>query len=452
MNILISILAFIVALSILVAVHEFGHFWVARSLGVKVLRFSIGFGKPIWSIRLKHDDTEFAIGAWPLGGYVKMLDEREGDVAIADQSRAFNRQNLFTKAAIVVAGPAFNFIFAILAYWGLYITGIEDITPVVDKVVNKSIAETAGFKKGDTLVRIDGNEVVGWQQHRLYLLDKALDREIVEFVVDDVQGQRTQRLVDLSQIDIGRSNISVLGSGMGMYAYFPELLAVAGQVEDGPAKRAGMQAGDSIVSVNGQKTEKWLDLVELISSRPNKQTVIVIERNGARRTLSVTPSAIKSGDKTIGRIGIRPLIPEFPEYRKVKITYNTLGALGYSVRDTWVMSKLTLKILYKMILQEVSTRNISGPITIAQYAGYSAKLGLNRFVLFLAVVSISLGVLNLLPIPVLDGGNLLFYIGESIKGSPFSETVMLRGQQVGMLMLGSLMILAFYNDFLRLFY
>jgi len=452
MSILISILAFIVALSILVAVHEFGHFWVARTLGVKVLRFSIGFGKPIWSIRLKRDDTEFAIGAWPLGGYVKMLDEREGDVAVEDQSRAFNRQGLVTKSAIVVAGPAFNFIFAILAYWGLYITGIEDITPVVDKVVSKSIAETAGFKKGDTLVRIDGNEVLGWQQHRLYLLDKALDREIVEFVVDDAHGQRRQRLVDLSQIDIGRSNISVLGSGMGMYAYFPELLAVAGQVEAGPAKRAGMQAGDRIVSVNGQKTEKWLDLVEFISSRPNKQTVIVIERNGERHTLSVTPSAIKSGDKTIGRIGIRPLIPEFPEHRKVNITYNALGALGYSVRDTWMMSKLTLKILYKMILQEVSTRNISGPITIAQYAGYSAKLGLDRFVLFLAVVSISLGVLNLLPIPVLDGGHLLFYIGESIKGSPFSETVMLRGQQVGMLLLGSLMILAFYNDFLRLFY
>ncbi|GMR19962.1 MAG: sigma E protease regulator RseP [Gammaproteobacteria bacterium] len=452
MSILISVLAFIVALSILVAVHEFGHFWVARSLGVKVLRFSIGFGKPIWSIRLKRDDTEFAIGAWPLGGYVKMLDEREGDVAAADQSRAFNRQSLVTKSAIVVAGPAFNFIFAILAYWSLYITGIEDITPVVDKVVNKSIAGTAGFKKGDTLVRIDGNEVLGWQQHRLYLLDKALDRETVEFVVDDVYGQRTQRLVDLSQIDIGRSNISVLGSGMGMYAYFPELLAVAGQVEAGPAKRAGMLAGDSIVSIDGQKTEKWLDLVELISSRPNKQTVIVVERNGERHTLSITPSAIKSGDETIGRIGIRPLIPEFPENRKVTITYNTLDALAYSVRDTWVMSKLTLKILYKMILQEVSTRNISGPITIAQYAGYSAKLGLDRFVLFLAVVSISLGVLNLLPIPVLDGGHLLFYIGESIKGSPFSETVMLRGQQVGMLLLGSLMILAFYNDFLRLFY
>ena len=443
--------AFVVALGILIAVHEFGHFWVARRLGVKVLRFSIGFGKPLWSRRVGEDRMELAIGAFPLGGYVKMLDETEGEVPPQELHRAFNRQKVWKRMAIVVAGPLFNFLFAILAYWAVYMIGVDGIKPVVGKVTESSIAQQAGFRAGDTILSIDGKEVQSWDQRRLYLFQRALDRARVNVEVRDAQGKVESRQLDLSNLPVQEVNASLLERGIGLIGFFPEPLPVIGAMEPGPAARAGMKIGDRLVEVNGEPVPSWERLVEAISKSPGKAVRVTVEREGARHDFEVTPDAVEQDGQTIGRINIRPQFTDIPDAMRVKVRFGVAEALTEGARNTWSMSVLTLEMLYRMLKLEVSARNISGPITIAQYAGYSAKVGVEQFVLFLAVISISLGVLNLLPIPVLDGGHLMYYIIESIKGSPLSERTMMLGQQVGVALLGGLMMLAFYNDLTRIF-
>ena len=443
--------AFVVALGVLIAVHEFGHFWVARRLGVKVLRFSIGFGKPLWSRRVGEDRMELAIGAFPFGGYVKMLDETEGEVPPQELHRAFNRQKVWKRMAVVVAGPLFNFLFAILAYWAVYMIGVEGIKPVVGKVTESSIAQQAGFRAGDVILSIDGKEVQSWDQRRLYLFQRALDRARVNVEVRDAQGNVETRLLDLSSLPVQEINASLLERGIGLIGFFPEPLPVIGAMEPGPAASAGMKIGDRLVEINGEPMPSWERLVEVISKSPGKTVNITVEREGARHDFKVTPDAVEQGGQTIGRINIRPQFTDIPEAMRVKVRFGVAEALIEGARNTWSMSVLTLEMLYRMLKLEVSARNISGPITIAQYAGYSAKVGVEQFVLFLAVISISLGVLNLLPIPVLDGGHLMYYIIESIKGSPLSERTMMLGQQVGVALLGGLMMLAFYNDLTRIF-
>ena len=443
--------AFMVALGVLIAVHEFGHFWVARRLGVKVLRFSIGFGKPLWSRRVGEDRMELAIGVFPLGGYVKMLDETEGEVSPQELHRAFNRQKTWKRMAIVVAGPLFNFLFAILAYWAVYMIGVDGIKPVVGKVTESSIAQHAGFRAGDLILSIDGKEVQSWDQRRLYLFQRALDRARVNVEVRDAQGNVETRLLDLSSLPVQEVNASLLERGIGLIGFFPEPLPVIGAMEPGPAASAGMKIGDRLVEINGEPVPSWEQLVEVISKSPGKTVNVTVEREGARHDFKVTPDAVEQGGQTIGRINIRPQFTDIPDAMRVKVRFGVAEALTEGVRNTWSMSVLTLEMLYRMLKLEVSARNISGPITIAQYAGYSAKVGAEQFVLFLAVISISLGVLNLLPIPVLDGGHLMYYIIEFIKGSPLSERTMILGQQVGVALLGGLMMLAFYNDLTRIF-
>jgi len=443
--------AFMVALGVLIAVHEFGHFWVARRLGVKVLRFSIGFGKPLWSRRVGADRMELAIGVFPLGGYVKMLDETEGEVPPQELHRAFNHQKVWKRMAIVVAGPLFNFLFAILAYWAVYMIGVDGIKPVVGKVTESSIAQHAGFRAGDLSLSIDGKEVQSWDQRRLYLFQRALDRARVNVEVRDAQGNVETRLLDLSSLPVQEVNASLLERGIGLIGFFPEPLPVIGAMEPGPAASAGMKIGDRLVEINGEPVPSWEQLVEVISKSPGKTVNVTVEREGARHDFKVTPDAVEQAGQTIGRINIRPQFTDIPDAMRVKVRFGVAEALTEGVRNTWSMSVLTLEMLYRMLKLEVSARNISGPITIAQYAGYSAKVGVEQFVLFLAVISISLGVLNLLPIPVLDGGHLMYYIIESIKGSPLSERTMMLGQQVGVALLGSLMMLAFYNDLTRIF-
>jgi regulator of sigma E protease len=450
-DIIYTILAFVVALGILIVVHEFGHYWVAKRCGVKVLRFSIGFGRPLWSRSVGTDRTELVVAALPLGGYVKMLDETEGDVPEAERARAFNRQSIPKRIAIVVAGPLFNFLFAVLAYTALYVAGIDGIRPVVGKVAEGSIAEQGGFHKGDELLQIDGRDVLSWDHRRLYLFGRALNGAVVQVDVRDATGERHTRVLDLSKLPMGSIDAGLVERGLGLYGYLPEILPVVGALGEGPARVAGMQVGDRIVEVEGKRIMTWADLVDSISPNAGKRIRLIVERNGTLREFELTPEPVASDGQTVGQIKIRPRFAEVPAELRVRVRLGPIAALVEGTSSTFAMAVLTVKMLVKMLKLEVSSKNISGPITIAQFAGHTAKIGLDRFVMFLAVVSISLGVLNLLPIPVLDGGHLMYYLIEAIKGSPVSERVMIWGQQFGIVVLVGLMMLAFYNDFTRIF-
>ncbi len=452
-DLLYYVAAFVVALGILIVVHEYGHFWVARRLGVKVLRFSVGFGRPLWTRHVGPDRMEFVIAALPLGGYVKMLDETEGEVHPDERPRAFNRQPVWKRMAIVLAGPLANFLFAILAYWAVNLAGIDGIKPVVGRVLDSSIAQRAGFRAGDLLLRIDGKDVQSWDQHRLYLFRRALDHARIELEVRDSDGRIQTRTLDLSGFPVADVNAGLLERGIGLIGYLPPPLPVIGVLEDGgPAARAGLKVGDRFVEIDGRPIHNWEDVAGAIGRSPGRAVGAVVERAGTRLRVELTPAAMAQPDGArVGRIQIRPQFAELPPELRVRVRLGPLAALQAGAESTWSMSLLTLEMLYKMLRLEVSTENISGPITIAQYAGHSARIGLVPFVLFLAVISISLGVLNLLPIPVLDGGHLMYYSIEAVKGSPVSERTLAWGQQIGVALLVALMVLAFYNDLTRIF-
>jgi regulator of sigma E protease len=448
---LYMVVAFIVALGILIIVHEFGHYWVARRVGVRVLRFSVGFGRPIWRRRWGADQTEFVVSALPFGGYVRMLGEDDSDYSPAEKHRAFSEQSVGKRMAVVVAGPAFNLVFAILAYWVVYMVGIDGLKPVVGQVAETSIAWEAGIRSGDELIAIDGRPVQTWNQHRMYLFQRALDRDTVNVELRTAGGQLATRTLDLSRVPVAEIDAGLVGRGIGLYPSLPTVPAVMGEVIEGPAKSAGLRAGDEIVGVDGTAVQDWVGFATYIRERPGKQVVLEVKRDGARLTLPVVPAAETVGEQTIGRIGVKPQIPELPESMRTRLRFGPGAALPVAIEETWTMSVLTLEMMYRMLKLEVSTRNISGPLTIAQYAGYSAKVGLDRFLMFLAIVSISLGVLNLLPIPVLDGGHLLYYVVEAVTGKPLPERVQAFGQQIGIAILVFLMVLAFYNDITRIF-
>lgn len=451
-DLLYFVVAFVVAIGLLVVVHEFGHFWAATRLGVKVLRFSVGFGRPLWMRRVGRDRMELAVALLPFGGYVKMLDETEGEVKAEERARALNRQAVWKRMLIVLAGPLANLLFAVAAYGVVNMVGAEGIKPVVGHVVEGSIAERAGFRAGDLILAIDGRAVQSWDQRRLYLFRRALDRSRVTVEVRDSGGATHTRLLDLSGFPIEEVGVGLIERGIGLVNYLPAPLPVIGALDPGPAASAGLMVGDRFVEIDGQPIRGWEQLAALIAGSPGRPLAIVVERGGNRLRFEIVPAAVAQGGRTLGRLHIRPRLAEMPEELRVRVRLGPLAALADGVENTWSMSLLTLEMLYKMLRLEVSTQNLSGPITIAQYAGYSAKMGLEQFVLFLAAISISLGVLNLLPIPVLDGGHLMYYSIEAIRGRPLSARTLAWGQQVGVALLVGLMILAFYNDLTRIFH
>ena len=453
MEILYSVIAFVVALGVLVTVHEFGHFWVARTLGIKVLTFSVGFGRALWSRRSGEGETEYVIAMIPLGGYVKMLDESEGDVAEHERHRAFNRQPLSTRVAVVVAGPAFNFLFAILAYWCMYMIGVDGLRPIVAETAPGSVAERAGFQPGDEMESVQGEKVETWQSAVQSIIASSLDERRIEVEVVDASGRRQERAIDLGAIVVDDLTRGRFFQRIGFAPAQPALPAVIGRVEPGrPAQRDGLLPGDRVVQAAGETIGGWSDWVRIVRERPGEMFVVVVERDGAGLEIRLTPDVEQAADGSrFGRIGAGVRQPEgLIERFYVTERHDPWTALAKGISKTGEISGLTLRMMWKMLLLEVSLENLSGPIGIAEYAGASARFGLSRFLEFLGIVSVSLGILNLLPIPLLDGGHLLYYAVEFLRGRPVSEATRFMGQRLGIALLVGLMGLALYNDLARL--
>ncbi len=453
MEMLISIFWFIVVIGLLVTVHEFGHFWVARRLGVKVLRFSIGFGTPLWR-RLGKDGVEYVIAAIPLGGYVKMLDEREAEVPAAELPLAFNRQSLGVRFAVVFAGPAFNFMFAVVAYWLMLMVGVTGLKPTIDEVVPISAAGRSGLQPGDEIVAVGATGTATWQAVVQAVLGKALDDEIVPLTLrSQSDGPTRSGELDLGGLDVDDLTRNGFFESLGMTPARPRLPAIVGKLETGgPAAKAGFLVGDVILTADGESMRGWRDWVNYVRARPLREMEIVVRRHGEAIQLSLTPDRRVEDGEEFGRVGIvvRQIRMDFDRYYATE-RLGPLAAIPRAIGKTYDMSLLTVRMLWKMVMLEVSVKNISGPISIAEFAGRSARNGLSRFLEFLGIVSISLGILNLLPIPVLDGGHLLYYSVEFFKGGPVSEQAQLFGQRVGVFLLAGLMGLAFFNDLARLF-
>ena len=446
-----TLIAFIVTLGILITVHEYGHFQVARWCDVKVLRFSIGFGKPLFSKRFGSDQTEFVLSALPLGGYVKMLDEREAPVEdTRDLPHAFNRQSVWKRVAIVSAGPIANLLLAIFFYWVLFILGVVGMKPVLGEIAQDSPAAQASMKSGELIQKVAGVPVTTWQDVRWILLQQSLKARVVE--VEATNGSNEVYLHQLALGDIDKDGLEGdFLDRLGLKPYQPKMPAKVGEIIKGStAERAGLKTDDKILLVNDIAISQWEEFVSVIRKNPGQRLNLKIQRNGATMTLAITPDTAEESGKYIGRIGAAYRM-EQAEIDKLLVNeqYPPFIALSKAVEKTWDTSVFSLKMLGNMLTGHVSWKGMSGPITIASYAGQTAHIGWKAFISFLAVVSISLGVLNLLPIPVLDGGHLLYYMVEILKGSPVSEAVMETGQRMGLALLGLLMVVAFYNDFNR---
>jgi regulator of sigma E protease len=450
-NFLFYLGAFALVLGVLIVVHEYGHYRVARACGIKVLRFSVGFGKPLWQKRYGPDGTEWAIGVFPLGGYVKMLDEREGPVAPEEVHRAFNRQSVWRRIAVVAAGPFANFVLAFFIYWGVFWHGTDELRPIVGSPPAATAAAAAGFENGERVLRIGDQAVQTWEDVRWLLLQRAVDESTVTLEVINARQEISVRRLDLSAVrESGWEGDAF--QRLGLTFYRPQVPPVIGKVLQGSvAERAGLQVGDRVRSISDEPVGHWSDVVRIIRSAPGKSLQFEILRDSEPVQLSLTPELAEEKGLRIGRIGVAVREPDAPrEELTVRVSHGVIDAFGRAARETWDKSVFSLVMLGRMVTGEVSWRNLSGPVTIADYAGQSARLGLEYYLKFMALVSISLGVLNLLPIPILDGGHLMYYVVEIAKGGPVSEKTMEIGQQIGMALLLMLMAFAFYNDINRL--
>ena len=452
---MLTILSFILTLGILVTIHEYGHFQVARWCGVKVLKFSVGFGKPIWSKKIGHDQTEFIIAAIPLGGYVKMLGEEQfsddGNLNGQDISRALSQQSLAKRIAIVLAGPIANLLLAVILYWGLFMTGTVGIKPFIGNVPENTPAAASQIHSGEMIQKVNGKDVATWQDVRWLLLNESLKSNSVEIQVIDSLQQIHLHQIAMAGVNQEDTNVDVLQK-LGLTVYQPKVAARIGEiVKNSPADSAGLEVGDLVLAINDKEIADWEAMVQEIRLHPAKKIELLIQRDSQEYRLSIIPDVAKENGKTIGRIGagFKAEQAQLDQYF-VTQHFTLTEALVKSVEKTWETAVFSLKMLGNMLLGNVSWKGMSGPVTIASYAGQSANMGIKVFIGFLALVSISIGILNLLPIPILDGGHFMYYMVEFFTGKPVSETVMSIGQRVGFFILGWMMVLALYNDMNRL--
>jgi len=446
-----TIIAFIVALGVLVTIHEYGHFWVARRVGVKILRFSVGFGKPLWSARRGPDDTEFVIAAIPLGGYVKMLDEREAEVPESLRARAFNNQSLRDRTAIVMAGPLANFVFALVAYWAMYMVGVSGATPVVGTVAPDSLAEAAGLRHGEIITMVNGEPAPTWDTLFRSSVSAILDDGAIVVTVKGSEGREREVVLNLNSISVDDLSRGEFFDKVGFEPFRAPIPPLIGRVIKGePASVAGLRVGDRVVAADDRNIADWVEWVEYIRAHPMQAIRVTVVRDSVRTDLTMTPAAVVRDGQRIGRIGAEVDVSGIESPPTGLERYGVFEAVPRAFDRTGEVVVTTLKFMRKMIVGEASVENLSGPISIAQYAGQSAKLGLSRFLDFLGLVSISLGILNLLPIPLLDGGHLMYYLLEFVTRRPVPETVQVFGQQLGFVLLLGLMGLAVYNDIMRM--
>ena len=450
MSALYMIVGTLVALGVLVTFHEFGHFWMARRCGVKVLRFSVGFGTPLvrWHDR---QGTEFVIAAIPLGGYVKMLDEREGEVPFEQRDQSFNRKTVGQRIAIVAAGPVANFLLAIVFFWILAMMGSQQVRPVIGAVESGSLAAQAGLVAGQEIVSIDGEPTAGWSNVNLQLVRRLGESGAIKVAVrgpdSEVESVHQLALHDWLK---GAAEPDPIKS-LGIRPWRPELPAVLAELDPkGPAQAAGLKPGDKLLAVNDQPVKDWQQIVDWVRERPDARIVVRVERDGVPVDVPVTLASRGEGKDAAGYLGAGVKGIDWPPAMIREVSYGPVAAIGEGLKRTWTMSVLTLDSLKKMLFGELSVKNLSGPITIAKVAGASAQSGVADFLNFLAYLSISLGVLNLLPIPVLDGGHLLFYLIEWARGRPLSDRVQGWGMQIGISLVIGVMLLALVNDLGRL--
>ena len=444
---LTNLVAFIVAISVLVAVHEFGHYIVGRWCGMKVLRYSIGFGKPLWTRIAGADKTEYCLSAIPLGGYVKFLDERDGPVAPEDYGRAFNHKPVSSSTNMRLAGPLFNFLFAIVAYWFLFINGVPTMKPAVGEVAANTYAAEAGLEFGDRILKVGDRDATDWETALVSMLDEMVSDGRIPLELEGEDGWVRRTTIDVGDDASRLTEPGLLFDGLGFQPWQPR--AIVGNVsEDGAADAAGIMEGDRITAIGGEKVVTFRDLQRVVSAIPDETVIIQLIRRNELLSREVTIGLREQDGETVGLLGVG-ISTGSADYWYVR-QYGPFLAMGQAIEKTWTSIGFTFRMLGRMLTGEVSIKNISGPINIAQYAGNSAAAGLNPFLNFLALISISLGVLNLLPVPILDGGQIVYQAIEGLKGSPLSEQAQLFGQKVGIVALLLLMTFAFYNDIARI--
>lgn len=451
MGFIYSLVGFLIAISVLVAVHEFGHFWVARKLGVKVLRFSVGFGKPLWKKVAGDDQIEYVIGAIPLGGYVKMLGDG-GDEPIdpSERHRSFDNQPIWKRSLIVLAGPGINFLFAIILFMFLGMSAQEQIVPVFGQFSESTAVAKVGVMPGDTLVEIDGKSVRYMFEHNLYIFNKALSGKSVELLIEQ-SGVQKKVTVETKGIPIYNIDPASMMRQLGLVPILPPSTTKISYVLDGsPAANAGLKVGDQFVSIDNKSIETWGDLVDIVAPSAGKELEVGLSRDGVLLSMNVTPKAKDVDGLQIGILGVSAAYGDYQDSQIVRFTRSPIEATLHATQHTWQMSIVTLRMLGKMLTGKVSAKNVSGPITIADVAGQAIQISWQSYIYVIAAISISLGVMNLLPIPMLDGGHILMYVVEIVAGKSVAEKIFVVGQKIGILLLLSLMSLAFYNDIFRL--